>query len=122
MTSKKPTVPVIRDAAYFDRWYAAMVASPARDAIIARNLGLPSDLQDAGTLTWQGVAEVTDELRLPQDGLLLDIACGRGGYGIEVAQRAGTRLVGVDFSAVALEQAGSGPCSRPACPRASRTG
>jgi hypothetical protein len=53
--------------------------SPARDAIIARTLGLPPELQLASALTWQGIAEVTEELRLPQDGLLLDIACGRGG-------------------------------------------
>jgi ubiquinone/menaquinone biosynthesis C-methylase UbiE len=36
---------------------------------------------------------------------LLDVACGRGGYGIEVARRTGARLLGVDFSAVALGQA-----------------
>jgi SAM-dependent methyltransferase len=107
MTSEQPAVPVTRDAAYFDQWYADMAASPARDAIIARTLGLPPQLQFAGVLPWQGIAEVTEALRLPRDGLLLDIACGRGGYGIEVALRAGTRLVGVDFSAVALEQAKS---------------
>ena len=107
MTSEKPAAPVMRDAAYFDQWYADMAASPARDAIIARALGLPPELRSASLLTWQGIAEVTEELRLPQDGLLLDIACGRGGYGIEVARRTGARLVGVDFSAVALEQARS---------------
>lgn len=107
MTSEKPAVSVMRDAAYFDQWYADMAALPARDAIIARALGLPPELQFTGVLTRQAVAEATEELRLPPDGLLLDIACGRGGYGIEVALRAGTRLVGVDFSAVALEQARS---------------
>ena len=131
----------MRDAAYFDNWYADMAASPARDAIIARTMGLPPELRFAGVLPWQGLAEVTEELRLPQDGLLLDIACGRGGYGIEVARRAGTRLVGVDFSAVALEQAklisarrlpagcppagpssSSVPCSPRACARESGTG
>lgn len=50
---------------------------------------------------------MTEELRMPQDGLLLDLACGRGGYGIEVARRTGARLLGVDFSSVALEQARS---------------
>jgi SAM-dependent methyltransferase len=97
----------MRDAAYFDQWYADMAASPVRDAIVARALGVPLDLGFGGVLTWQGIAEVTEALRLPRDGLLLDIACGRGGYGIEVARRAGTRLIGVDFSAVALEQAKS---------------
>jgi ubiquinone/menaquinone biosynthesis C-methylase UbiE len=37
--------------------------------------------------------------------VLVDVACGRGGYGIEVARRTGARLLGVDFSTVALDQA-----------------
>jgi SAM-dependent methyltransferase len=97
--------PPARDAAYFDQWYADMAASPARDAIVARTLGLPPELQFASALTWEALEELTRELHLPPEGLLLDIACGRGGYGVEVALRAGARLVGLDFSAVALEQA-----------------
>ncbi len=97
----------VRDAAYFDQWYVDMESSPTRDAIVARALGLPPELQFASALSWQGVADVTEELRLPPHGLLLDIACGRGGYGIEIALRADARLIGVDFSAVALEQARS---------------
>jgi hypothetical protein len=62
-----------------------MTTSPARDAIVARTPGLPPELQSTSMLTWQGIAEVTDALQMPQDGLLLDVACGRGGYGIEVA-------------------------------------
>ncbi|SDT52992.1 class I SAM-dependent methyltransferase [Actinoplanes derwentensis] len=93
------------DAAYFDAWYADMAGSPARDAVITGALGLPPELRDAGTLTWQGIAEVAAELQLPEGGLLLDMACGRGGYGIEIARRAGARLVGVDISAVALSVA-----------------
>jgi SAM-dependent methyltransferase len=100
-------VATTRDATYFDHWYADMAVSPARDAIFARMLGLPPELLSTSLLTWQGIAEVTEELRMPQDGLLLDIACGRGGYGIEVARRTGARLVGVDFSAVAVTQAKS---------------
>ncbi|MGI5240582.1 class I SAM-dependent methyltransferase [Dactylosporangium sp. CA-139066] len=93
------------DAAYFDQWYADMDTSPARDAVIARAMGLPPQLRDAGTLTWGGVGEVAEALRLGPGAALLDIACGRGGYGIEVALRTGARLTGVDFSAVALERA-----------------
>lgn len=105
MPSEKPTAPVMHDSVYFDRWYADMVASPTRDAIIARAMGTPTELRDAGALIWQGLAEVTERLRIAPGGLLFDIACGRGGYGIGVAQRVGARLVGVDFSTVALEQA-----------------
>jgi len=105
MTPKDPAVPVVRDAEYFDQWYADMAASPARDAVVARALGLPPELRSAGVLTEEGLAQVVEELRLPGGGLLVDVACGRGGYGVEAALRTGTRLVGVDFSAVALEQA-----------------
>ena len=59
-----------RDAAYFDQWYADMATSPARDAIVARTLGLPPELQSTSMLTWPGIAEVTEALRLPPDGLM----------------------------------------------------
>ena len=101
----QPGEPERPDATYFDRWYADMAASPARDAIVSRTLGLPPELQSTSLLPWPGIAEVTEALRLPRDGLLADIACGRGGYGIEVARRAGARLLGVDFSEVAVDQA-----------------
>jgi SAM-dependent methyltransferase len=105
MESGEPARAANRDAAYFDQWYEDMDTSPARDAIVARTLGLPPELQSSSMLTWQGIAEMTRALRLPPGGLLLDVACGRGGYGIEVARRAGARLLGVDFSVVALRQA-----------------
>lgn len=105
MSEEEPAAIPVRDATYFDQWYADMTSPPARDSIVARTLGLPPELQSTSLLTWQGIAEMTEQLRLPQDGLLLDLACGRGGYGIEVARRTGARLIGVDFSAVALAQA-----------------
>jgi SAM-dependent methyltransferase len=105
MGSREPARAAKRDARYFDQWYADMTGSPARDAIVAGALGLPPELQSTSLLTWQGIAEVTEALRMPRDGLLVDLACGRGGYGIEVARRTGVRLLGVDFSGVALEQA-----------------
>lgn len=37
--------------------------------------------------------------------MLLDLACGRGGYGLTIAARTGARLIGVDFSAEAIRQA-----------------
>ena len=105
MESGEPPRAAQRDAAYFDQWYEDMTTSPARDAIVARILGLPPELQSTSMLTWPGIAQATEALRMPPGGLLLDVACGRGGYGIEVARRTGAHLLGVDFSAVALRHA-----------------
>jgi SAM-dependent methyltransferase len=96
-----------RDATYFDQWYSDLTTSTVRDEIVARALGLPAELASTSLLSWTGIAEVTEHLRLPAGGLLLDLACGRGGYGIEIARRTEARLIGVDFSAVALAQARS---------------
>src|ERR1700759_2513323 len=92
-------------AAYFDQWYADMAETPRKDEIEQRHLGLPPHLLSTSLLTWDGIAEVTEALRLAPDEVLLDLACGRGGYGMEVALRSGARLVGVDFSAEAVRQA-----------------
>ena len=101
----QPPQPPDRSPAYFDRWYADMEHSPAKDRLEQRHLGLPAHLLSTSLLTWDGIAEVTAALRLRADDLLLDLACGRGGYGLEIAHRTGARLVGVDFSAVAVAQA-----------------
>jgi SAM-dependent methyltransferase len=92
-------------AEYFDGWYADMAGSPRKDEIAARHLGLPPELLSTSLLSWDGLAEVVHALRLEPGEVLLDLACGRGGYGLEVARRTGARLVGVDVSAEALRQA-----------------
>jgi SAM-dependent methyltransferase len=92
-------------ATYFDGWYADMVGSAARDKIKQRHLGLPPHLLSTSLLTWEGIAEVVEVLGVSPGDSLLDLACGRGGYGLEIATRTGARLVGVDFSAEALRQA-----------------
>ncbi|WP_327011226.1 methyltransferase domain-containing protein [Dactylosporangium sp. NBC_01737] len=112
MTMDKPAATALPGADYFDQWYADIAGSTSRDAVVARLLGLPAHLRSTGLLTWQGIAEVTDRLRLPRGGLLLDIGCGRAGYGIEIAHRTGARLIGVDFSATALRQAESAAMER----------
>jgi SAM-dependent methyltransferase len=92
-------------AEYFDGWYADMVHSTAGDEIMRRHLGLPSYLLSTSLLSWNGIGEVVDALRLAPGRTLLDLACGRGGYGLEIANRTGAVLVGVDFSAEAVRQA-----------------
>lgn len=92
-------------AAYFDDWYAGMVGSRMKDEIVQRHLGLPAHLLSTSLLGWAGLAEVVAELRLSPGHHLLDLACGRGGYGVEIARRTGARLTGVDLSAEAVRQA-----------------
>lgn len=92
-------------ARYFDGWYADMAVSPVKDEIQRRHLGLPPQLLSTSLLGWDGIAEVTAQLRLPPGGTLADLACGRGGYGLEISARTGARLVGVDFSGEAIRQA-----------------
>jgi SAM-dependent methyltransferase len=96
---------VTRSAAEFDRWYADRVESPVADELVRRVLGLPPDLQSTSLLSAAGLDEVVTALGLRDGQVLLDLACGRGGYGLEIARRSGSRIAGVDFSAVAIEHA-----------------
>jgi SAM-dependent methyltransferase len=93
------------DAEYFDNWYSNIIGSPACDRIVGEALGLPPELRATGNLPWAAIDDIVEALAVGVGAVLVDLGCGRGGYGIEVARRTGTRLVGVDFSAVALAQA-----------------
>ena len=72
-------------AEYFDGWYAAKTVSPVVDEIHQRHFGLPPRLLSTSSLPWDGIAEVVAELRLAPGRTLVDLACGRGGYGLEIA-------------------------------------
>ncbi|WP_162834084.1 class I SAM-dependent methyltransferase [Amycolatopsis circi] len=89
----------------FDEWYSNMRGSVAHDDIHQRRLGLPPRLLSTSLLTWDGIAEVVEALRLAPGHRLLDLACGRGGTGLEIASRTGARLTGVDFAQSAIDQA-----------------
>ena len=93
------------DADSFNEWYTDMEYAPRKDEIAQRHLGLPPYLLSTSLLPWEGIAEVTEALQLSMRDVLLDLACGRGGYGLEVAARTGASLVGVDFSEVAVRMA-----------------
>jgi SAM-dependent methyltransferase len=96
---------VSRTAGFFDQWYAEMGRSRTRDQIARRALGLPSDMDVSGVLPWTGVAEVAAALNLAPGQLLVDLGCGRGGYSLEIARQTGARLLGLDFSPVAVTTA-----------------
>lgn len=90
---------------HFDGWYAGMTEASKRDQIWQRLLGLPPELASTSLLSMSGLREIAGLLQLGADGVLLDLACGRGGYGLWLARETGCRLIGVDFSAVAVEDA-----------------
>jgi SAM-dependent methyltransferase len=93
-----------RSAGYFDGWYADRVAMPAVDEIMNRHTGFPPGTR-AGVVPAEAIPELAGELRLRPGNTLLDLACGRGAYGLLIAKKAGTSLIGVDFSAQALNEA-----------------
>lgn len=90
------------DAPGFNAWHADVAKSPACGRIVQQALGLPLEVVSNSLLTWAGIAEVAAALRLAPGQILVDLACGRGGYGREIARRTDARLVGLDFSAVAI--------------------
>jgi len=96
------------NTAVFDKWHADVADSPAWARIFQQALGLPPEVISNSLLTGTGLAEVAAALRLAPGQILVDLACGRGGYGREVARLTGARLVGLDFSAVAVAIAARG--------------
>jgi ubiquinone/menaquinone biosynthesis C-methylase UbiE len=80
---------------------------------------LPPEVQPYSFVTMPALHEITRELRLVVGDLLVDLACGRGGPGLWVAHRTGARLLGIDFSTVALAQARRRALASPVADRAS---
>jgi SAM-dependent methyltransferase len=68
-------------------------------------LELPPQVQSNGYLTGPGLVEVLALLRLTSQSTLVELGCGRGGYGMALARESGARLVGIDFSDSALTEA-----------------
>jgi len=93
------------DAAYFSAWYADMGKAPDKDRLWTRLLGLPPHLLSTSVLSGAALDEVAGILALGPDDVLLDLACGRAGYGLELVARSGARLVGLDFAPAAIDQA-----------------
>lgn len=97
---------------HFNEWYAEMGDTPERDALKQQHLGLPPDLESTSLLHYDGLLEVRDRLALSADDVLLDLACGRGGYALWLASTTAARVIGVDFSSVAISQASAAARAR----------
>src|ERR1700678_1559827 len=96
--------PKPRSAEYFEGWSPAKAPEPQVTEIMNRSLGLPPAAL-AGIVPAAAIDEIALQLRLKPGDVLLDLACGRAWYGLEITARTGARLIGVDFSAEAVRQA-----------------
>lgn len=89
----------------FDGWYEQMADDEVRHRLVAECLGLPWSMRVTGLLSWAGLSEVIGRLDLEPGQVLVDLACGRGGYGRRIAGARGAELIGIDASGVAIAQA-----------------
>src|SRR6201994_3972968 len=104
MSYAEPMPAKPRSAEYFDGWYANQTAAPTVSEIMDRHMGFPPGTR-AGVVAAEAIPELTGELRLRPGSTVLDLACGRGAYGLLIAKETGASLIGVDFSAQALPEA-----------------
>lgn len=94
-------------AAQYDRVYAAL----ARDRLIldlhrqALGAEYPEGIDVTGSCTRGTLERALAGLRLPENGLLVDLGCGLGGPGRWLARETGARLIGFDVSQVAVDAA-----------------
>lgn len=100
------------DAAEFDRWYAVVAGSARWQELVAVQLGLPDGFVATGFLSGNGLEEIGERLDLVEDDTLVDLGCGRAGYRLALVHHTGARLIGVDFSAVALAGAAEDAAAR----------
>lgn len=91
----------------FDGAFSAYERSPRVQELFGAvfDEALPPELELFSFVPADGLRDIAERLRLGPGKLLVDMACGRGGPGFWLARETGARLLGVDFSPVAVRQA-----------------
>lgn len=92
--------------AYFDEAFGEASRSDQLQRLLrAASADLPDWVESYNFVPGAGLLEVADDLGVTPGDHVLDLACGLGGPGLLVAEHAGTRVVGVDWSRVACRRA-----------------
>lgn len=91
----------------YDADHAAVHSSPLIHRLWAEAMGdqYPHEVEPFSSCTWWLLGHLLAELRLRPGTRLVDLGCGRGGPGLFLARACSARLVGVDFSPVAVRLA-----------------
>lgn len=90
----------------FDRCFTgAAVSAGLRRVWQLAAPDLPARIEPFSFVSLAFLGHLQQALALSPGQRLVDLACGRGGPGLWLAQRSGAVLTGVDFSAVAVAQA-----------------
>jgi ubiquinone/menaquinone biosynthesis C-methylase UbiE len=91
----------------WDAFYAESSVAEFRRRLYLETFGeeYPADAASDGYITRGELSEMAGALKVATGQKIADLGCGRGGPGQWIAAATGASLVGVDFSAVALEQA-----------------
>jgi SAM-dependent methyltransferase len=93
-------------AAEFDSEFAAADRSPGLRRVWQQAApDLPPEIEPYSFVSVALLGHLGDALALSPGTTLVDLGCGRGGPGLWLAQSRGAALIGVDFSAVAVQQA-----------------
>ncbi len=93
-------------AADFDEAFSAAAASPGiRRVWELAAPDLPPQVEPFSFVSVGILRKVAEALGLSPGHTLVDLGCGRGGPGLWLAREADVSLVGVDFSAVGIDQA-----------------
>lgn len=94
------------DAQSFDEGYLALEGSPEAKRLwgIERDPSLSPRVEPYSFVTQGALEEVAGLVRRngQSGGMIIDLGCGSGGPGLEVASMVGVPLLGVDFSSVAV--------------------
>src|ERR1700674_1363548 len=91
----------------WDAFYAEPRVAEFRRRLYLEAFGeeYPANEATDGYITRSELREMVGTLRVGPGQKIADLGCGRGGLGQWIAGATGAALVGIDFSAVALEQA-----------------